>query len=309
MNVAIVGLGLIGGSFFKAAQAAGHEVIALHHGDPLPNPNPQTPQTLSLSSSSSASSRMEYNRPFSSSNSNSHFSTLILVCLPPEAIVPWIREHATSFKKGAVVVDICGVKRPIMREVREAKAKEKVRGEGEQWWFVGGHPMAGREVSGFANSKADLFVGASMILTPPDGTPDETLAMLKEFFASVGFAETVVTTPEKHDDMIAFTSQLCHIIATTYSRDPRVKEAVGFSAGSYANMTRIATQDSDVWSSLYLSNRDALVGVLDDFAARFKALRDAVAAGDVAEMKRLIDEGTKAKRQELLDRKRGDENV
>jgi len=118
-----------------------------------------------------------------------------------------------------------------------------------------------------------------------------------------------VTTPEKHDDMIAFTSQLCHIIATTYSRDPRVKEAVGFSAGSYANMTRIATQDADVWSSLYLSNRDALVGVLDDFAARFKALRDAVAAGDVAAMKRLIEEGTKAKRQELLDRKRGDENA
>jgi len=275
MNVAIVGLGLIGGSFFKAAQAAGHEVIALHHGDQLPS--------------------IPYPLP----------SDLILICLPPEAIVPWIAEHAPLFRRGAVVVDICGVKRSIVRAMREAK----VRGEGEEWWFVGGHPMAGREVSGFANSKADLFVGASMILTPFDGTPEATMAMLNKFFASVGFAETVVTTPEKHDDMIAFTSQLCHIIATTYSRDARVKDAIGFSAGSYANMTRIATQDADVWSSLYLSNRDALVGVLDDFAVRFKALRDAVAAGDVAEMKRLIDEGTKAKRQELLDRKRGDENV
>lgn len=270
MNVAIVGMGLIGGSFFKAAQAAGHAVAGLHHGE----------------------------------SNGLETADLVLVCLPPEVIVPWIAEHAAQFKSGTTVVDICGVKRPIMRAMREVT----VRGEGEEWWFVGGHPMAGREVSGFANSKADLFVGASMILTPPDGTPDATLAALKEFFASVGFAETVVTTPEKHDDMIAFTSQLCHIIATTYSRDRRVKDAIGFSAGSYANMTRIATQDADVWSALYLANRDALVGVLDDFATRFKALRDAVATGDVAEMKHLIDEGTKAKRQELLDRKRGDEN-
>jgi len=275
MDVAIAGLGLIGGSFFKAAQAAGHDVVALHHDDQLPTANYQLP------------------------------SDLILVCLPPEAIVPWIAEHAPSFREGATVVDICGVKRPIMRAMREVK----VRGEGEEWRFVGGHPMAGREVSGFANSKADLFVGASMILTPFDGTPDAALLMLNKFFASVGFAETVVTTPEKHDDMIAFTSQLCHVIATTYSRDLRVKDAVGFSAGSYANMTRIATQDADVWSALYLANRDALVGALDDFAVRFKELRDAVAAGDVATMKRLIDEGTKAKRQELLDRKRGDENA
>jgi len=271
MRVTIVGLGLIGGSFLKAARAAGHDVVGLHHNSKLSTPNSQ----------------------------------LVLVCLPPEAIVPWIRERAASFGPGAAVVDICGVRRTIMREIREAR----VAGEGERWHFVGGHPMAGREVSGFANSKADLFVGASMILTPPDGTPAATIETLRTFFASVGFAETVVTTPEKHDDMIAFTSQLCHVIATTYSRDPRVKEAIGFSAGSYANMTRIATQDSDVWSALYLENRDALVGVLDDFAARFKALRDAVAAGDAAEMKRLIDEGTKAKRQELLDRKRGDENV
>jgi len=178
MNVAIVGLGLIGGSFFKAAQAAGHEVVALHHGDQSTTLNAQ----------------------------------LILVCLPPEAIVPWIREHASSFRKGAIVVDICGVKRPIMREMAEFLSAEthnpQLTTRNHSWTFVGGHPMAGREVSGFANSKADLFVGASMILTPPEGTPEATMATLKAFFASVGFAETVVTTPEKHDDMIAFTSQL-----------------------------------------------------------------------------------------------------
>ena len=120
-------------------------------------------------------------------------------------------------------------------------------------------------------------------------------------------AMTVVTTPEKHDDMIAFTSQLCHIIATTYARDPRVKDAIGFSAGSYANMTRIATQNAADWSALYAGNRDALVEVLDAFAARFRDLRDAIARDDRAAVMRFIEEGSAAKRQELLDRRRGDE--
>ena len=148
-----------------------------------------------------------------------------------------------------------------------------------------------------------------MIITPSDGTPPEVIQTLKDYFRSVGFAMTVVTTPEKHDDMIAFTSQLCHIIATTYARDPRVKDAIGFSAGSYANMTRIATQNASDWSALYSENRDALVGILDGFLDRFKSLRDAIAADDLVEVRRQIDEGTAAKRQELLDRQRGDENV
>lgn len=265
MNVAIVGLGLIGGSFYKASQKAGHQVVGLHHGD----------QT-----------------GFESAD-------LILVCLPPNAVAPWIRERASGFRSGAVVVDIAGVKQSVVSELGSVPK--------DGWYFVGGHPMAGREVSGFDNSLAELFVGASMILTPGPEIPESVIADLKDYFASVGFHETVVTSPERHDDMIAFTSQLCHIIATTYVRDPRVKDAIGFSAGSYANMTRIATQDAAIWSELYASNRDALVNVMDGFAARFKELRDAIAADDRSAVMRLIDEGTAAKCQELLERKRGDE--
>ena len=265
MNVAVVGLGLIGGSFYKASLAAGHAVSGLHHGE-----------SDGLSS-----------------------AELVLVCLPPEAIVPWIGAHAGDFRAGATVVDICGVKRPVMDGVAAIPKGG--------WHFVGGHPMAGREVSGYENSTADLFRGASMILTPPDGVPAPVLEMLRGYFASVGFHETVVTTPERHDDMIAFTSQLCHVIATTYARDRRVVDAVGFSAGSYANMTRIATQDAAVWRALYSENRVALVGVLDDFMARFAAFRDAIAADDAAAVERFICEGTLAKRQELNERQRGDE--
>ena len=267
MKLAVVGLGLIGGSFYKASLAAGHSVVGLHHGE-----------TAGLAS-----------------------AELVLVCLPPEAIVPWIRAHAGDFRDGATVVDICGVKRPVMDGVAAIPKAG--------WRFVGGHPMAGREVSGYENSTADLFRGASMILTPPDGVPTDVLDGLRDYFASVGFHETVVTTPAHHDEMIAFTSQLCHVIATTYARDPRVRDAVGFSAGSYANMTRIATQDAAVWRALYSENRTALVGVLDDFLARLQDFRNAVAADDAPEVERLIREGAAAKRQELLDRQRGDDHI
>ena len=257
MKVAVVGAGLIGGSFEKASRRAGHAVALLHHGD--------------------AAGFEE--------------AELILVCLPPPAIVPWVRVHAAAFRSGALVVDICGVKRAVMRDMAAVP-----RGD---WTFVGGHPMAGREVAGYANARADLFAGASMVLTPFDGTPPEALEALRAYFASVGFAATVVTTAARHDEMIAFTSQLCHVIATTYARDPRVKDAIGFSAGRYANMTRIATQNAADWSALYAGNRDALVEVLDAFAARFRDLRDAIARDDRAAVARLIEEGAAAKRQEL----------
>jgi len=253
MNVAVVGLGLIGGSFEKASLRAGHATVSLHHGD----------------------------------ETGFEQSDIVLVCLPPEAIAPWIADHAARFKPGAIVVDICGVKSGILAEM------ERVPRVG--WTFVGGHPMAGREVSGYENSLATLFDGASMILTPFAGTSDEVLATLRAFFASVGFAETVVTTPQEHDEMIAFTSQLCHIIATTYARDPRVAKSRGFSAGSYANMTRIATQDAAIWRSLYSSNRKALVAVIDGFAARLADMRAAIAADDAPAVERIIVEGAKAK--------------
>ncbi len=250
MNVAIVGLGLIGGSFEKASRAAGHAVVGLHHGD---------------------------------SGDKLKSSELVLVCLPPPAIVPWIQAHAQDFAPGAVVVDICGVKVPIVA------AMQQVPQTG--WTFVGGHPMAGREVAGYENSLATLFQGASMIVTPDPTTPESVLAKLKAYFASVGFAQTVIATPEEHDEMIAFTSQLGHVIATAYSRDARTPRAQGFSAGSYANMTRIASQNANDWSALYHANRTALLEVLDGFQARLSEFRAALAAEDVADMKRIIVEG------------------
>ena len=264
MKVAVVGLGLIGGSFEKASRRAGHEVATLHHGDAT----------------------------------GFETADLILLCLPPEAIVPWMIRHQATIRPGAFVIDIAGIKRDIMRDYAAAFPGKPA------WTFVGGHPMAGREVSGYANSLATLFDGASMILVPQEGGGEvmrrETGDMkgLDSYFRSVGFARVVVTTAEKHDEMIAFTSQLCHVIATAYSRDALVPETPGFSAGSYADMTRIATQDPAIWASLFLANRDSLGNVVDRFVARMTVFRNALANGDRAKIETIISEGAEAKRRE-----------
>ena len=254
LHLAIVGMGLIGGSFYKASCAAGHTVTTLHHGD----------------------------------TTGWEDADLILVCLPPDAIVPWITAHAATFKKGAVVIDIAGIKRDVMREMSQVPR--------DGWTFIGGHPMAGREVSGYENSLADLFVGASMILVPFPGEEEKVTEDLRGYFASVGFGRVMVTTPERHDEMIAFTSQLCHVIATAYSRDRRIPDTPGFSAGSFADMTRIATQDPAIWSVLFSTNRDVLLEVLNDFITRISEFRDALAVNDLATLSRIIAEGAIAKR-------------
>ena len=253
-RVAVVGMGLIGGSFEKASRKAGYEVVALHHGDAT----------------------------------GFEKSEVVLVCLPEDAVVPWVRSHSGSFADGACVVDIAGVKGAIMDEV----AKLPKRG----WTFVGGHPMAGREVSGYENSLADLFVGASMILVPEDG--QEVPASLPAFFRSVGFERVIETTAARHDAAIAFTSQLCHVIATAYARDPLMAHAAGFTAGSFSDMTRIATQDPSIWSGLYLSNRGPLLEALEGFVARLGEFAKALEAGDRMAIAEMIESGVEAKRGE-----------
>lgn len=254
--VAVVGMGLIGGSFFKAARRAGYETLALHHGE---------------------SEGLER-------------ADVVLVCLPPEAIVPWVREHEAQFRRGAAVVDICGVKTEICREMARMP---KPGG----WRFVGGHPMAGKEVSGYANSTADLFVGRSMVLCPEPGDAD--VAALERLFRSLGFARVVVATPEWHDEMIAFTSQLGHVVASAYVQDPRMAESVGFSAGSFANMSRIASVDPETWASLYLADREALLAALDGFVGRLGEFRWALKTRDAAGLRSFVAAGAAAKRAEL----------
>ena len=256
-KVAVVGLGLIGGSFEKASRRASYEVAALHHGD----------------------------------REGLADADLVLVCLPPSAVVPWMREHSSEFRRGAFVVDIAGVKGRIMDEFAAAFPDGTCG-----WSFIGGHPMAGREVSGYANSLATLFDGASMILVPPDAAASVP-AVLERYFLSLGFARVVVTSAARHDEMIAFTSQLCHLISSAYVREDLARDHVGFSAGSFRDMVRVGAPDPEIWTELFLSNRDALVPVLERYVGRLDDFLAALKDNDRGRLRRALEEGVAAKSQ------------
>lgn len=257
MKVAVAGMGLIGGSIYKAAVQAGYEVLAIHHDDAIG----------------------EIDADF------------VFVAMPPKATESWIINNAKLFRPDTIVMDVCGVKREITKVLSDLTEKS--------WYFIPAHPMAGRENSGFENSLANLFVGASMIFTPSSRLPKEVLEKAKKLCCDLGFAKVVVTDAETHDEMIAFTSQLCHVIASAYSSDDKTGEkSIGFSAGSYADMTRIATMDEKVWASLFLSNADKLSQTLGAFIDRISQYKDAIDRQDKARLESLIIKGAELKRRE-----------
>lgn len=268
MNVTIAGLGLIGGSFAKAAVRAGHSVRAITRTPPADAPFP-------VCASADAA-------PFVAS------ADVVLVSLPPSAVVAWIDEHASQFKDGAVVVDATGVKGTVCSALRKYALQDR-------WTFVGGHPMAGREVSGFANSTADLFKDASMILTPYPSCGRGPLDMLDAFFKGLGFGRVVITTPEHHDRMIALTSQLAHVVSSAYVRDPLALEHAGYSAGSFHDMTRVALLDPDTWTDLFLANKAALAETLGGLVGRLAGFKAAIEAGDAAALRDMLAKGRTAR--------------
>ena len=155
--------------------------------------------------------------------------------------------------------------------------------------------MAGKERIGYENSSENLFDGASMILTPFDSLDGAVIKSLDGFFRSLGFARVVVTDTRHHDEMIAFTSQLCHLISSAYVREPLALRHAGFSAGSFRDMVRVGAPDPDTWTDLFLMNGGPLVDVLDRYIARLADFRDAIASGDRARLHRSLEEGVAAK--------------
>ena len=250
MIIGIRGMGLIGGSFEKAFRKAGHEVV-------------------NLKDASSAEIRR---------------CNLVIVCLPPLMVAPWIVEHKDDFADGALITDAAGVKGVVCPQVEPVAKTAK-------WIYVGGHPMAGKERSGYANADADLYRGASMIFTPFEGTDPAVVEWLKAIFTEIGFARFVVTDPRHHDEMIAYTSQLAHVVSSAYVRDPLAAKHLGFSAGSFQDMTRVATVDPDIWTDLFLSNKAPLDAVLSRLIERLGQYRDAIRGEDAETLKTMLAEG------------------
>ena len=272
MNIAIIGLGLIGGSMARTIkQRTAHTV----YGCDL---NPQTIQQAYLMNAIDHELTDEALRT----------CDMVLVSLYPGAIVEWVKAHAADFKPGCLVIDCGGVKQRICSElVPLARAGE--------WHYLGGHPMAGREFSGFRYAKDDLFDGASMILCT-DGLDDPQLLQdTKEFFLELGFRRVQFTDPKTHDEMIAYTSQLAHIVSSAYVKCPLADKHRGFSAGSFADMTRVARLNESMWTELFFDNRDALLPEVEGLVERLTEYRDALRNNDREGMRTLLREGRETK--------------
>lgn len=269
MNVGVVGLGLIGGSFAKAAAHAGHRVLVWN----------RTRATADQAVADGVAAEVL--------GDDLGECDIVLVALPPGAVVPWIDAHEATLRKGAIVTDATGVKGTICAALERYAFQDR-------WTFVGGHPMAGKEVSGWANASADLFRNASMILTPYPSCGRGPLDVLETFFMGLGFGCVVFTTPQHHDRMIALTSQLAHVVSSAYIQDPLSRDHAGYSAGSFHDMTRVARLDPDIWTELFLSNRDALLVTLEGLIARLDGYRAALASRDADALRALLAAGRAA---------------
>nr|WP_325186231.1 prephenate dehydrogenase/arogenate dehydrogenase family protein [uncultured Oscillibacter sp.] len=272
MNVGIVGLGLIGGSMAKSIKTrTGHTVF----GADL------DAETMTLARMCGAIDGVLTEDALSRCD-------LILIAIRPGAAVEWVRSHAPQIAKSAIVVDLCGVKRVVV---------ESITPLAEQYGFayIGGHPMAGRERGGFTASSEDLYVGASMILTPDKRTDMRLLETLQAFFLDLGFAGLTFSQPEEHDRIIAFTSQLAHIVSSAYVKSPEAQRRRGFSAGSFQDMTRVARLDEDMWTELFLDDSDYLVKELNILIGHLTDYAQALEDRDAERVRALLKEGRELK--------------
>ena len=272
MKIAIIGLGLIGGSLAKAFKAYTDNRVYGCDADAATLAYAKLSETIDEPLTDEILPECD----------------LVIVALYPNATIRVLSEKAPLIKKGALVIDTCGTKRKVC-------AACFALAETYGFTFVGGHPMAGIQFSGIKYSRADLFKGASMILVPPHLDDMAFLTGMKTLFLPLGFSKVVLTTPEKHDEIIAFTSQLAHIVSSAYIKSDTAKLHHGFSAGSYKDMTRVATLNDTMWTELFLENRDNLLHEIDSIVAALTDFRAALAAADSEKLSALLREGTQDK--------------
>ena len=270
-TVGVIGLGLIGGSFVKAYHAAGWHVLA----------DNRTKSTLDF-----AMLAGDVDEVLTKENVGT--CDLVLVTIFPEACIEAIRALAPYFGKKPIVMDCCGTKRAVCKACF-AIAEEY------GFLYVGGHPMAGTQFSGYRSAEVNLYREQPMVIVPPRYDDIYLLDRVKELLKPAGFSHISVTTAEKHDQMIAFTSQMAHVVSSAYVKSPTAMLHHGFSAGSYRDLTRVARLNPSMWSELFLENKDYLLFELNGLLDRIAAYRDAIENDNQEELTRLLEEGRKRK--------------
>ena len=273
MNVGILGLGLIGGSLARAYALEGHTVYAIQRNEAM--------LSFAMLAGAVHGKLNEETIPK---------CDLILLAIYPDGSAAWLEKNAHLISKDALVLDCCGVKREICGRCFPV-AKQY------GFTFVGGHPMAGSQFSGFKYSRADLFSGAPMVLVPPVFDDIALLQRVKDALKPCHFGFFSVTTAEEHDKMIAFTSQMPHILSNAFIKSPTALRHKGFSAGSYKDLTRVAWLNPQMWAELFLENRDNVLFELDYYIDSLKQYRHAIREKDMNKLMQLLDEGKKRKEE------------
>ncbi len=273
MTVGILGLGLIGGSLARAYHDEGHRVLAYN-------------RSVSVTQFAQMANAVDEEL----TEENIGQCDLLLLALYPRACIDYLKKMGPHISKSAVVIDCCGTKREIC-EACFPMAQEY------GWLFVGGHPMAGTHFSGFKYSRASLFKGAPMVLVPPRLDDMQLLDRVCKLLEPLHFGRFSVTTAEKHDEMIAFTSQLAHVVSNAYVKSPTASAQKGFSAGSYKDLTRVAWLNAPMWTELFLDNKDYLLSEIDCLIASLSEYRAALSENDAETLCRLLEEGKKRKEE------------
>ena len=266
MKITVVGLGLIGGSLCKAIKKhTNHTVYGIDINK----------ETLEMALSQNAIDAV---------TDDLSLADITIVSLYPITTIDYIKENASIFKIGSSGIDTCGIKKAIVDAVTPVLAENDVT-------FIGVHPMAGREFSGFEYSLDNLFDDASFIITPDKSVSQTKINLIEDFAYSIHFKKVVTATPEEHDQIIAFTSQLAHVVSNAYIKSPTHQKQLGFSAGSFQDLTRVAKLNETMWTPLFLLNKDPLCFEIDYIIARLSEYRDAMQNNDAERLKALLRDG------------------
>ncbi len=273
MNVGILGLGLIGGSLARAYALEGHSVYAIQRNESM--------LSFAMLAGAVHGKLDEETVPL---------CDLILLAIYPGGSVKWLEEHAHLISRDTLVLDCCGTKREVCSRCFPLA-------EQYGFTFMGGHPMAGSQFSGFKYSRANLFQGAPMVLIPPTFDDIGLLERVTQALKPCCFGSFSVTTAEDHDRMIAFTSQMPHILSNAFIKSPTASSHKGFSAGSYKDLTRVAWLNPGMWTELFLENKDNLLFELDTYIENLAAYRDAISRTDSQTLTALLEEGKRRKEE------------
>lgn len=278
MKITIIGLGLMGGSVARRLRGFHDCRIAAYDRDR---------ESLDLALSDGV-----IDEAYTDAAGAMRDADLIILCLYPQLNVDHVRDNLDSIKSGAIITDVTGIKGFMIREL------EKILPDDVE--FLGGHPMAGREVGGYKSSTDTLFDNAPYIITPTERNTPEAIQLIRDMAKYIGCRTVVTTTPDEHDSIIAYTSQLMHVVAVALCENPLLERSESFAGGSLQDCTRIAVINEKMWSELFVENSEHLAHRITEFQNTLEDMKKAALAGDRAALEKIMKHSTQQKLKWLM---------